>query len=106
MKTGFVHAKQVEIVWRVEQRDAAFRSNQPKASPKEANSAARGEHSPRVWHSAPTPTASVPSIGSREDAKMWSAGAPTTTREARVVPQTAAVPSLGEDLGPSKGLAI
>jgi hypothetical protein len=32
---------------------------------------------------------------------MWSAGAPTTTREARVLPQTAAVPALGEDLGTS-----
>ena len=27
---------------------------------------------------------------------MWSAGAPTTAREARALPQTAAVPSLGE----------
>jgi hypothetical protein len=30
---------------------------------------------------------------------MWSAWAPTTTREARVLPQTADVPDLGEDLG-------
>ena len=32
---------------------------------------------------------------------MWSAGAPTTTREARVLPQTAAVPSLGFGATPS-----
>jgi hypothetical protein len=46
-----------------------------------------GEHTrPRVWQSAPTPTASAHTIGSKEDAKTWSAGAPTTTREARVLP--------------------
>ena len=48
-----------------------------------------GEHMrPRVWQSAPPPTASAHPIGRKEDAKMWSAGAPTTTREARVLPGT------------------
>jgi hypothetical protein len=33
---------------------------------------------------------------------MWSARAPTTTREARVLPETAPVPALVEDLGTSQ----
>jgi hypothetical protein len=41
---------------------------------------------PRVWQSAPSPTACVHSIGSGQDAGMWSAGAPTTTCEAHVLP--------------------
>jgi type II secretory ATPase GspE/PulE/Tfp pilus assembly ATPase PilB-like protein len=35
---------------------------------------------------------------------MWSAGAPTTTREGACAPQSAAVPSLGEDLGSNSRL--
>src|SRR5580693_4883518 len=47
----------------------------------------RGEHTrPRVLQSAPSPTVSARSMTSGEDAKMWSARAPTTTRAARVLP--------------------
>jgi hypothetical protein len=46
-----------------------------------------GEHTrPRVSQSAPSPTASAHAMGSGEDAGMWPAGAPATTREARVLP--------------------
>src|SRR5580658_7941949 len=55
-----------------------------------------GEHTrPRVWQSAPSPTASAHPIGSKEDARKWSAGAPTTAREGACAPQTADVPSFG-----------
>ena len=57
--------------------------------PAKAHVLSAGEHTrsarARVLHSASPPTASGRPIGSKEDALMWSAGAPTTTREARVL---------------------
>ena len=73
---------QMEFGYRME--DAL---NKPQSSLK-ATILSSGEHTrPRVWQLAPAPTASAHSIGSGEEAKMWSAGAPTTTREARVLPR-------------------
>jgi prepilin-type N-terminal cleavage/methylation domain-containing protein len=56
-------------------------------------------HAPRMWQSAPSPTASACSMRSGVGAKMWPAGAPATTHEARVLPQARAVRSLGANSG-------
>ena len=59
--------------------------------------ASSGEHTrPRVSQSAPSPTASARSIGTKEDVL---GEAPSTTREGACAPQTRATPPLGEDLG-------
>jgi len=71
----------------------------------------RGAYAPRVWQSAPSPTASPLAIKNGEDAKMWPAKAPATTRETEqhkrgprgglvaCAPQAKAISSLSEDLG-------
>ena len=58
----------------------------------------RAEHywRPRVSQLAPSLTDSAHAMGSGEDAGMWPAGAPATTREGAYAPQTEDVPPLGE----------